>query len=148
MSLRDLQTMDQVNAEPRAPQKGVPRMLTKKARQQEALDKGEAFRKAVWNRDNGCSRATGRKLVKSGTTDWALLGEVDHSVPRSLAPDRIYDVSNGILLSKEENRLRKIPCPRAPEYKLFDYDGPDDRREPQTFIWLDLDGKITNNMIG
>jgi len=127
---------------------GLPTVLAKKARKKSKEQQAKDFRDEVWARDKGKSRATGRKLVKSGTTDWAKLGEVDHSIPRSLAPERIYDVSNGILLSKEENRLRKVACVNAPEFKLFDYSGPDDRSLPQIFIWRDKDGKETKRRMG
>jgi hypothetical protein len=148
MGLADLPTLGEVNAQRRAPQKGLPPVLERKARKEAKADKADVFRAAIWARDKGCSRATGKPLVKSGTTDWSALGEVDHAYPRSTAPDRIYDVSNGILLSKEENRLRKVPCPRAPEFKLFDYEGPDDRSKPQTFIWRNADGKVTKRRKG
>lgn len=106
------------------------------------------FRARIWKLDGGKSRATGQPLVHGGTVDWKQLGEVDHSIPRSLAPDRIYDESNALLLSKWENRMRKVPCPRAPEFRMFDYTGPDDRRKLQTFVWRDEDGKVTRRTKG
>lgn len=127
---------------------GLPAPLAKKARQKTKDEQAKDFRDAVWTLDKGKSRATGRPLVKSGTTDWAKLGEVDHAIPRSLAPDRLYDVSNGLLLSKEENRLRKVVCRGMPEFKRFDYTGPDNRRELQTFTWRDATGTITKTRIG
>ena len=30
---------------------------------------------------------------------------------------------------------RKVSCTEAPEFKVFDYEGPDDRSQPQRFIW-------------
>lgn len=129
------------------PKAGLPTVLAKKARQQSKAQRAKAFREAVWTRDHGRSRATGRRLVRSGTTDWAKLGEVDHAYLRSTDPDKIYDVSNGILLSKEENRLRKVICARAPELKRFDYAGPFDRSQPQHFLWRDDDGRITKSTI-
>lgn len=123
-------------------QKGLPTPLAKKEKKKSKDEQAKAFRDEVWARDGGKSRATGKPLVRSGTTDWALLGEVDHSIPRSLAPERIYDTSNGLLLSKEENRLRKVACPKAPEHRMFDYTGPDNRALPQTFVWRDKDGKV------
>lgn len=128
---------------PDAKQKGIPRQIEKKATKKSKDDQAKAFREAIWARDKGCSRATGKVLMRGGTTDWDQLGEVDHSVPRSLAPERIYDVSNGLLLSKAENRLRKVPCPQAPEHRMFDYTGPDDRSQPQTFCWRNVSGSIT-----
>lgn len=66
---------------------GLPVVLARKERQKTKDQLAKDFREAVWARDKGRSRATGRKLAKSGTTDWAKLGEVDHSIPRSLAPN-------------------------------------------------------------
>ncbi len=133
---------------PRAERKGLPHQLVKKAVKKTNDQLAKDFRDAVWIRDKHCSRATGRRVFKSDTTDWEKLGEVDHAYPRSLAPDRIYDVTNGILLSKAENRLRKVVCANAPEHKYFDYTGPDDRGELQTFTWRDIDGKVTKRRIG
>jgi hypothetical protein len=129
------------------PKAGLPTPIAKKEKQKTKDQQAKAFRDEVWKLDKGRSRATGKPLVKSGT-DWDRLGEVDHSIPRSLAPDRIYDVSNGLLLSKTENRLRKVVCLHAPEFKMFDYTGPDNRREKQTFVWRDKDGTVTKTRIG
>ncbi len=148
MGIRDLPTLAEMQAIRRAPRKGLPPVLERKARKKSKDEQAQAFRDAVWARDKGKSRATGRKIVKSGTTEWAKLGEVDHSIPRSLAPERIYDVSNGLLLSKEENRLRKVACAEAPEYRLFDYSGPDDRSLPQLFVWRDKTGRIVKQREG
>jgi hypothetical protein len=128
--------------------KPVPSALRKEKRDAEKKLNAKTFRDAVWKRDKGRSRATGQPLKKSGTTDWNLLGEVDHAIPRSLAPERIYEVGNGILLSKKENRLRKVPCPRAPEFRLFDYTGNEDRSFPQAFVWRDEDGRIVKQRLG
>lgn len=126
----------------------TPNVVTREEKRKAKKADAESFRAAVWARDKGQCRATGVLLVKSGTTDPHKLGEVDHSIPRSLAPERIYDVSNGLLLSKYLNRLRKAVCPEAPEFKLFDYSGPEDRSQPQTFIWRDRTGQITKQRIG
>jgi len=146
--LRHLPTLAELQQRRRAQPKGRPHMLEKKAAKQSKEELAKAFRDAVWKRDRYRSRATGKPLKRSGTTDWSELGEVDHSIPRSLAPERIYDVGNGLLLSKEENRLRKVVCPRAPEHRLFDYTGPDDRSQPQTFTWRNEDGKVTKQRVG
>lgn len=132
-----------------APQKGVPAIIVKKERKLSKEEQAKAFRLAVWKRDDGKSRATGKKLVKSGTMDGDKLGEVDHAIPRSLAPDRLYDVSNGILLSKNENRLRKAVCLEQPEYRIFDYSGPDNRALHQQFVWRDpTTGTVTKRRTG
>jgi len=124
-----------------------PSAITKDERKKSKEAQGEAFRDAVWKRDKGRSRATGQKLSKSGT-NWDEIGEVDHVINRSIAPDRVYDVTNGILLSKRENRLKKTPCPLAPEHHLFEVSGPDNRGEPQTFTWRDKAGTITKTRVG
>jgi hypothetical protein len=134
--------------QPHAKPKGLPTVLVKKQKQKSKDEQAREFRRAVWTRDKGCSRATGRPLVKSGTTDWDRLGEVDHSIPRSLAPELLYSVEHGLLLSKTENRLRKVVCPRAPEFKMFDYSGPADLALPQHFLWRDEDGHINKERWG
>ena len=76
------------------------------------------------------------------TMEWSQLGEVDHVINRSTAPEWVYDTSNGILLSKEENRLKKARCSKAPEHHYFEIDGPDDRALPQVFRWRNDEGKV------
>lgn len=129
-------------------QKPMPRMLAKPEEEKVKKANADTFRKAIWKRDRSRSRATGKLLAKSGTLSWDELGEVDHVIDRSLAPERIYDVGNGILLSKRENRLKKTPCPRAPECRMFEVDGPDDRSLPQIFRWRDKDGRVTKETVG
>jgi hypothetical protein len=143
-----LPTLDECRQAPCAPQKGVPGPIAKERKEKSKVDRAKAFRDEVWARDGGRCRATGVPLVRSGTTDDQKLGEVDHSYLRSLAPERIYDTSNGILLQKRLNRLRKARCIHAPEHHYFDYTGPENRALPQTFTWRDDDGKITKQRIG
>jgi hypothetical protein len=100
-----LQTVDEAAAE-RAGKpltKPMPHVLAKKETKKAKQLKDDAFRALIWKLDGGKSRATGKKLVRSGTTDWDQLGEVDHVINRSTAPDRIYDPENALLLSKAEN---------------------------------------------
>jgi 5-methylcytosine-specific restriction endonuclease McrA len=149
VSIADRLKLPNLQDRPRcAPQKGMPHQLVKKADDKKKADRGKAFRDEVWARDHGVCRATGRTLLRTGTTDWEKLGEVDHSVPRSLAPERIYDTSNGLLLTKSLNRLRKVPCPGAPEHRMFDYTGPENRALPQKFTWRATDGRITKESSG
>lgn len=143
-----LPTLAEVQATQKAPSKGIPRQLAKEKADKAKADNGKAFRDEVWARDGGRCRATGVTLLRRGSMDPKQLGEVDHSYLRSLAPERIYDTSNGILLSKEENRLRKASCKHAPEFKYFDYSGPENRALPQTFVWRDDEGTITKTVIG
>lgn len=149
-ALVNLKTADEVAADRvgKPLMKPLPHQITKQAEQKAATLKDDAFRALIWQLDGSRSRATGKLLMRSGTMSWDQLGEVDHSIPRSLAPDRLWDPSNALLLSKSENRLRKVPCPRAPEFRMFDYSGPDNRRLPQRFIWRDVDGHITKEREG
>src|SRR5258706_10343945 len=109
------------------PKSGMPTPIARQERRTTKEQLAKDFREAVWARDRAKCRATGKKLVKAGTTSWEQLGEVDHAYPRSTTPDRIYDIQNGLLLQKQLNRLRKVVCQHAPEFKRFDYSGPDDR---------------------
>ncbi len=132
---------------PDAPKKGLPPALVKEERKRSKEKQHEDFRAAIWARDKGICRATGVPLQKSGMDD-NRIGEVDHVINRSTAPDRIYDVTNGILIAKRLNRLKKTACPEAPEHHMFEISGPDDRSKPQKFIWRGLDGRITKTRIG
>jgi 5-methylcytosine-specific restriction endonuclease McrA len=147
--LDGLPTYAQVNAKRRAEPKGsmTPNVVSKQDRRDAKKQNAETFRKAVWARDKGKCRATGVKLSHSGS-DPHTVGEVDHAIPRSLAPERIYDTTNGILISKYLNRLRKAVCPEAPEHHLFSYTGPDDRGELQTFTWRNRDGSVQKTRVG
>ena len=122
-------------------------VVTREDKRQAKKKNDKAFRDAVWKRDKGRCRATRVTLSHSGV-DPHKVGEVDHTLLRSTHPERIYDTTNGVLMSKYLNRLRKVACLRAPEFLRFDYSGPEDRGEPQTFIWRDDDGKIKKQRIG
>lgn len=120
--------------------KSLPTPLRKAAQQQTKAAADRAFRAGVWTRDQGRSRASGKPLSKSGT-NWRTVGEVHHVFARSTDPDKRLDVSNGILLSKEEHALAETNCPNDPAHCLLDIEGPTDRALPQTFIWRDIHGK-------
>lgn len=126
--------------------KPLPHFLTKEKKRKSKEEAGEDFRAAVWTRDGRKSRASGRLLTRGGM-DWHVRGEVHHVIPRSLAPDRIFDVSNGLLLSKFEHELAETRCPNCPDRFFLDISGPDDRGEPQLFIWRDLHGVETKRRI-
>jgi len=146
----NLQTMAEVNAVRRATPKHEieHRVITREAKKKTKKQREDDFREGVWARDKGKCRATGATLVRGNTTDDKQLGEVDHAYLRSLAPELIFEVSNGLLIQKFLNRLRKVSCRLAPEHKYFDYTGPADRSLPQTFIWRDDEGRITKTRIG
>ena len=125
-----------------APQKGLPSMLVKKEKKLSKDEKAKAFRDAVWTRDQGKSRASGKKLSRTAM-DWDRRGEVHHRLKRSTNPDAVYDVGNGILLSKSEHVLAETRCPNAIEFYLLDISGPDDLKDPQQFTFRDIHGTVT-----
>lgn len=127
--------------------KPLPHAFAKEDRRKAKVAQGETFRRAVWERDRGRSRASGKPLARSGT-DYHKVGEVHHVIARSLAPDRIYEVGNGILLSKHEHLLAETTCPNAPELHLLDIEGAEDRGDPQRFIWRDVHGTQLRWRIG
>lgn len=116
-----------------------PNVLTKEDRRKVKKANEATFRAGVWARDKSRSRASGKPLAKSGT-DPHKVGEVHHVIPRSLAPERVYDVANGLLLSRFEHALAETACPGDPSRCLLDITGPDDRGLPQLFIYRDKDG--------
>lgn len=144
-----LPTLAEIEAE-RAGQpfpKGLPPALAKEERRKSRETEEKLAREAVWARDHARSRATGQPLKRSGI-DWNEIGEVDHVINRSTAPELVYDTANMLLLSRKENRLKKTACPRAPEHHMFEVSGPADRAKPQLFRWRDKDGKITRETRG
>ena len=127
--------------------KGLPRPLAKKARQQTKAQRKQAFLAAVWARDQGRSRASGKPLSRSGT-NYDTLGDVHHRLRRSTNPDRIYDVSNGILFSRAEHLLAETRCPNDGAHYLLEIHGPSDLGEPQTFEFRDVHGTVIRRRIG
>lgn len=136
-----LPTMAEVAAARTGPLwKGVPTVVAKVERKKSKQADEKAFRDGVWERDKRRSRASGKPLARSGS-DFEKVGEVHHVLARSVAPERIYDVSNGLLLSKHEHHLAETRCPNDPAHHLLDIEGSEDRAQPQTFIWRDVHGK-------
>lgn len=144
-----LPTMAEVEAERRGKPltKGLPTPLAKEERKKVKAANEKTFRKGVWDRDKRRSRASRKPLSPSGS-DYHKVGEVHHVIPRSLAPERVYDVANGLLLSKHEHQLAEAICPNDPAHRLLDIDGPDDRGLPQVFIWRDVNGKELKRRVG
>lgn len=136
-----LPTMADVNARPHATPKHAmsPAVLTKETKRKTKLEREKAFRDGVWLRDEGRSRASKTPLARSGT-DYHKVGEVHHVLPRSLSPELVYCVANGLLLSKFEHTLAETACPNDPAHRLLDIVGPADRSKPQTFIFRDKQG--------
>ncbi len=138
-----------VNAKPHATPKHAitPAPLVKEAKKKAKEASAADFRKGVWERDKRRSRASNKPLSPSGS-DFHRVGEVHHVVPRSLAPEQIYDVTNGLLLSKHEHALAEAICPNDPAHRLLDIEGPDDRGQEQTFIWRDAQGVELRRRVG
>lgn len=145
--LDDLPTLAEMHATRRAPQKGIPTPVAKVERKKAKAQREKEFRAGVWARDKSRSRASKKPLHRSGT-DFEKVGEVHHVIPRSLAPERVYDVANGLLLSKHEHHLAETMCPNAPGFMLLEISGPEDRSQPQTFTWRDVQGTVTKERIG
>ena len=145
--IRNLPTMAQVNARPHAPQKGLPIGLQREAAKQAKADREEACRKAVWLRDGGKSRASGRKLSRTAR-GWDQRGDVHHCDKRSTHPETKYDPSVQLLLSRREHELAEAVCPKMPGLNLLDIVGPDNRALPQLFIWRDEEGNEVKRWIG
>lgn len=147
MSLDDLPTLQELQRERRAPQKGLPRMLTKKAEKQSQAAIEDAFRKGVFERDKGRSRATGKPLSRSAH-DWDHRAEVHHVLKRSTNPEGKWEISRGILLSKTEHVLAETRCPQAPDRMLLEIHGDDDLGQPQVFTWRDTNGTVRKTRHG
>lgn len=130
-----------------ASQKGIPSMLVKKEKRATKEQQGKAFRDAVWTRDAGKSRASGKKLSRTAM-EWDRRGEVHHRLKRSTHPEDIYTVANGILIAKSEHKLAETRCPNAIEFYMLDITGPDDLGAPQTFTFRDQQGTVTKTRIG
>ena len=77
----------------------------------ERLRKGAAFRDAVWKRDREGFNVEGREWGRCFKCGWQVTrgegGEVDHIKPRSVAPELIYEPSNGRLSCHDCNQRRK-----------------------------------------
>jgi hypothetical protein len=139
MGVRDLQTMDQVNAKPHARQKGLPYKLQQDDKKEKKKAREDACRDDVWLRDEGKSRASGRRLSRMSKV-WDKRGEVHHCDKRSTHPETKYDPSVQLLLSKKEHALAEAACPNMPSRAMLEIVGPENRKLPQTFIWHDVDG--------
>ena len=62
------------------------------------------FREAVWKRDGGLDRATGRPLSKTDP-NWDYLGDVCHLFGRRVRPEWKLDPDRALLLSRSSHIL-------------------------------------------
>jgi hypothetical protein len=150
VGVRDLLTMDEAAALRRGKPiaKPMPHVLVQAEKVKTKAQQEKAFRDAVWTRDASKSRASGRPLVRSGTTQINRLGEVHHVLKRSTHPEDRLNPANGILLSKQEHALAETACPNAPDTCLLDIQGAADLAQPQTFIWRDVNGEELRRRTG
>ena len=123
-----------------------PTNTASKTRKRRRTEREIAFREAVWRRDAGRDRATGRILYRQ-SEDWDSLGEVCHLLSRGAHPDLAYVVSNGILLSKANHWLSDARGGHAlrisdPETGERATDAGTDVPKPLTFTLLDRTGRI------
>jgi hypothetical protein len=109
--LDGLPTLGEVQATRRATPKPAPRVLRRQTRKDDVAAKEQAFRDAVWTRDQRRSRASGTPLVRAHA-DPDKRGEVHHLRKRGSYPAGKYDVANGCLLSATEHALAEAWPPR------------------------------------
>ena len=141
MSLSDLPTLAEMAGERRAPAKGLPPVLERKARKKLQSKIEEEFREGVRKRDHMRSRASGKPLKRS-SPDADVLADVHHVLKRSTNPDGEWEIARGILLSRTEHVMAETRCPNAPDHFLLEITGDDDLGKPQTFVWRDVQGTV------
>lgn len=118
--------------------KGTPPVVErakKRAAKQTAEDK---FRAAVWERDGGVSRCSGRPVLHAHT-DNRKRGEVAHLKARSTAPGQKLDPANACLLTAEEHALSDART--AGGKVLLEIKGTDARKVLR-FIRRDETGRV------
>lgn len=96
MSLAHLPTLAEMQAQRRATPKGELRVLTKAKAQKDDKKQLDAFKAAVWKRDEGKCRVCGKKVKKTLALD-PKRGEVHHLVSRAAKHLR-HDPRNGVLV--------------------------------------------------
>lgn len=149
--MKRLPTLGQEQQKRQAKPKGIPAVIAREDKRKSKVKAEDVARADCWQRDRGVCRATGVKLVKSGTTDPHKLGECDHTILRSKDVTRKHDVQNLVLISKYLNRLRKVRCANAGQYLRFDHEpvtpGDEDCGNARIFRWRDDNGTITKETI-
>lgn len=86
-----------------APQPKPQRRVVDRIAEKRALEaKGRAFRKAVWERDEGCCRHCGRVVIKT-LEHVPNRGEVHHRRGRNVTPENRFNVDEAVLLCLEDH---------------------------------------------
>jgi hypothetical protein len=122
----------------RACPKGIPTVLAQADKRTAKAKAEDAFKEAVWKRDGGISRASG-KPVYHAHTDPRQRGEVAHLSARSTKPEAKWKPENGILLTAEEHKLSDART--AGGTVLLEIRGTD-ARKALTFVRRDRNGKV------
>lgn len=138
MALRPLPTLAQMSARRRAepkPSRALRHETTKRKKDR----REQEVRDAVWFRDGGKSRATSKPLSRTAV-DRDRKWDPHHLEKQSTHPEREFDVSNIVSLSRQEHDLAETVCPKNPKYFLLDILGMDASRA-LTFIRRDAEGR-------
>lgn len=69
----------------------------KKARRTKRAGRGKAFRQAVWDASDGTCVDCSRRVIRTLDFDLPNAGHVAHVVPKSVAPERAFDTTNGVI---------------------------------------------------
>ncbi len=72
---------------------------TKRQKRSKKKSKADAFRLAVWTRDQGMDRATGQPLFQTAP-HMTSRGNCCHLESKGSTPERKYDVANAVLMSE------------------------------------------------
>lgn len=135
--MKDRPTLADRQRERYAPAKGstVVRQIKTRAAKK---DRWEQCQDAVWDRDKGISRASGKPLVRA-STDARKRGEVAHLDARSTNPEKKFDLKNLVLLSAEEHGLSDART--APGGKVLLEIKGKNASKILTFIRRDINGR-------
>ena len=115
---------------------------TKRQKRSKKKAKADAFRLAVWTRDQGMDRATGQPLFQTAP-HMTSRGNCCHLQSKGSTPERRYDVANAVLMSELNHILSDHRGGRV--LKLTDPETGDpaiDGNKPIRFTLYTKDGKI------
>jgi hypothetical protein len=118
--------------------KGTPPVLARHEKRKAKRTAEETFRQAVWARDGGVSRCSGKPLLHA-SLDPDRRGEVAHLKARSTNPREKVNPANGVLLSATEHALSDART--AGGKVLLEIKGTDARKLLR-FIRRDQSGKV------